>query len=67
MVEGADRLTTLKAFVVRKPGADESEAALIEHCRAQLAKYKAPRAIEFVDALPRTETGKLQRFRLRSA
>jgi 2-aminobenzoate-CoA ligase len=39
---------------------------LQEHVKSTIAPYKYPRVIEFVDALPRTETGKLQRFKLRS-
>ena len=39
--------------------------ALQEHVKQAIAPYKYPRAIEFVDTLPRTETGKLQRFKLR--
>ena len=39
--------------------------ALQDHVKATIAPYKYPRAIEFVAALPRTETGKLQRFELR--
>lgn len=58
----------VKAFVVLKPGYQGDEAmvkALQEHVKAAIAPYKYPRAIEFVDSLPRTETGKLQRFVLR--
>ncbi|WP_397473625.1 AMP-binding protein [Pusillimonas sp.] len=58
----------VKAFVVLKPGFDEGDAmvkTLQDHVKAQIAPYKYPRAIEFVAALPRTETGKLQRFVLR--
>jgi 2-aminobenzoate-CoA ligase len=40
---------------------------LQEFVKSQIAPYKYPREIEFVNALPRTETGKLQRFRLREA
>jgi len=54
-----------KAFVVRKPGADVSEADLMDHLRAHIARFKSPKAIEFVDALPRTSTGKIQKFDLR--
>jgi fatty-acyl-CoA synthase len=54
-----------KAFVVRRPGADVSEAGLIEHLRTHIARYKSPKAIEFVDALPRTSTGKVQKSELR--
>ena len=61
-----DRL--VKAFVVLKPGFEPSEAlvaAMQQFVKANIAPYKYPRAIEFVAALPRTETGKLQRFALR--
>jgi len=54
----------VKAFVVKKPGAEVTEAVLIEHCRSHLSKYKAPRAVEFIDALPRNASGKVQRFLL---
>ena len=57
-----------KAYVVLKSGhtADAVMAkALQDHVKAELAPYKYPRAVSFVDALPRTETGKLQRFALR--
>ncbi|MGE0384085.1 MAG: AMP-binding protein [Gammaproteobacteria bacterium] len=43
----------VKAVVVLKPGASATEAELIEHCRANLASYKKPKTVEFVDALPR--------------
>ena len=65
----AERGTIVKAFVVLKPGNDRSEEmkkALQEHVKNSIAPYKYPRAIEFLDALPRTETGKVQRFKLRS-
>ena len=58
----------IKAFVVLKPGQSGDEAlvqALQEHVKQAIAPYKYPREIEFVTALPRTETGKLQRFKLR--
>jgi len=65
-----ERGTIVKAFVVLKPG-HSGDAAMAEtlqsHVKNTIAPYKYPRRIEFVDALPRTETGKLQRFRLRSA
>jgi 2-aminobenzoate-CoA ligase len=63
-----DRGQIVKAYVVLKPG-ERPDAAMVkalqEHVKAELAPYKYPRAIEFVDRLPRTETGKLQRFTLR--
>jgi 2-aminobenzoate-CoA ligase len=65
-----NRGTIVKAFVVLKAGNQKSEDTkklLQEHVKKVIAPYKYPRAIEFVDALPRTETGKLQRFKLRSA
>lgn len=58
----------VKAYVVLKPGFEGSDALvknMQDHVKAQIAPYKYPRAIEFVAALPRTETGKLQRFVLR--
>jgi len=65
----AERGTIVKAYVVLKPGFGRGAtliAALQEHVKQAIAPYKYPRAIEFVDALPRTETGKLQRFKLRT-
>lgn len=58
----------VKAYVVLKPGYQGTEAVaamLQEHVKSTIAPYKYPRAVEFVETLPRTETGKLQRFRLR--
>jgi fatty-acyl-CoA synthase len=52
------------AFVELKPGAQVTDAALIEFCRSHLAKFKAPRAIVFGE-LPKTSTGKIQKFVLR--
>jgi fatty-acyl-CoA synthase len=53
------------AIVVLKQGAEATEAELIEFCRANLAHYKAPRRVEFIEALPRTATGKIQKNLLR--
>ena len=58
----------VKAYVVLKPGAPADAAmaeALQEFVKQQIAPYKYPRQVEFRTSLPRTETGKLQRFRLR--
>jgi acyl-coenzyme A synthetase/AMP-(fatty) acid ligase len=58
-----------KAFVVLKAPDQACEAlarALQEHCKAKLAPYKFPRWIEFRADLPKTATGKIQRFRLRA-
>jgi 2-aminobenzoate-CoA ligase len=64
-----ERGTIVKAFVVLKKefsSGPEMTTTLQEHVKKAIAPYKYPRAIEFVDVLPRTETGKLQRFKLRS-
>ncbi|MGA9772872.1 MAG: long-chain-fatty-acid--CoA ligase [Blastocatellia bacterium] len=53
------------AVVVLKPQAQASESELIEFCRANLAHYKAPKRIEFIEVLPRTATGKIQKNLLR--
>jgi fatty-acyl-CoA synthase len=52
------------AFVELKEGARASEAEIIEHCRARLAHFKAPKRVVF-GPLPRTSTGKIQKFVLR--
>jgi 2-aminobenzoate-CoA ligase len=65
----AERGTIVKAFVVLKKNfaKDDSTAKVLQdHVKQAIAPYKYPRAIQFVDALPRTETGKVQRFKLRS-
>ena len=67
-VPDAQRGQIVKAFVVLKPGAAadaDLAKTLQDFVKAGIAPYKYPRAIEFLDALPRTPTGKLQRFRLR--
>jgi fatty-acyl-CoA synthase len=51
--------------VVLKPGAEATEAELIEFCRERLAHFKCPKKIAFIDALPRTATGKIQKNLLR--
>ena len=56
---------TIKALVVLKPGATASEADVIQFCRGRLAHFKCPTSVEFRDALARTATGKLQKFKLR--
>ncbi|MGO4395064.1 benzoate-CoA ligase family protein [Variovorax sp. M-6] len=63
--EDADGLTKTKAFVVRKDGQSVSDDELKAFVKERLAPYKYPRFIEFVDELPKTATGKIQRFRLR--
>jgi benzoate-CoA ligase len=66
-IEDGEGLTKSKAFVVRKPGAEVGDEQLKAFVKEKLAPYKYPRAIEFVSELPKTATGKLQRFRLRQA
>ncbi|HVW80324.1 MAG TPA: AMP-binding protein [Mycobacteriales bacterium] len=56
---------TIKAVVVRASGAECSEADLIAHCKQRMAGYKAPTSVDFVEAIPRTATGKVQKFKLR--
>jgi fatty-acyl-CoA synthase len=56
---------TIKALVVLRPGANTTDRDLIEHCRGRMAHYKCPTSIEIRDALVRTATGKLQKFKLR--
>jgi benzoate-CoA ligase len=63
--EDADGLTKTKAFVVLKPGTSTDEIELKAFVKDRLAPYKYPRFIEFVPDLPKTATGKIQRFKLR--
>jgi benzoate-CoA ligase len=65
-VADADELVKPKAFVVLKAGQSVSEDGLKAHVKSQLAPYKYPRWIEFVAELPKTATGKIQRFKLRA-
>lgn len=58
-------LIKTKAYVVLKAGAQASEAELQAFVKAKLAPYKYPRFIEFLPELPKTATGKIQRFKLR--
>ena len=67
--EDDDQLIKPKAFIVLKPGVRATPAladAIKAHVKAQLAPYKYPRWMEFVDELPKTATGKIQRFKLRA-
>jgi acyl-CoA synthetase (AMP-forming)/AMP-acid ligase II len=60
-----ERWGELVTALVVTDGSPVSESDLIAHCRAALAGYKCPKRVEFRDELPRTATGKLQKFRLR--
>jgi len=67
-VPDPERGQVVRAYVVLRPGfapGVEMVGELQEHVKARIAPYKYPRQVEFCEALPRTETGKLQRFRLR--
>jgi benzoate-CoA ligase len=65
-VNDSDGLTKPKAYVVLKNGHTLDAAALQAHVKQQLAPYKYPRWVEFVSELPKTATGKIQRFKLRA-
>jgi fatty-acyl-CoA synthase len=56
----------VKALVVLSAGSTLDEAGVIAHCRQRLAGYKCPKSVEFRDALARTATGKLQKYKLRA-
>ena len=63
-----ERGQVVKAFIVLRPGNEGSPELVKElqtYVKSQIAPYKYPRQIELVESLPRTLTGKLQRFRLR--
>ncbi len=56
-----------KAFVVMRPGQTATEADLLEHCRARLARYKCPQCVEFRESLPKTGTNKILKRELRKS
>jgi 2-aminobenzoate-CoA ligase len=63
-----DRGQVVSAFVVLKAGvvADNLRIKILQdHVKATIAPYKYPRLVKFVDGLPKTQTGKIQRFKLR--
>ena len=67
--EDEQKLVKPKAYVVLKPGqspSDSLKTALQQHVKEKLAPYKYPRWIEFLNELPKTATGKIQRFKLRN-
>ena len=66
-VNDADGLTKTKAYVVLKAGQSATEAELKAFVKDRLAPYKYPRSIEFIAELPKTATGKIQRFKLRDS
>ena len=65
---GVEGFTRIKAYVIPRPGAvtgDALVAELQEHCKSRLQRFQYPHMIEFVTDLPKTVTGKIQRYRLR--
>jgi long-chain acyl-CoA synthetase len=56
----------VKVFVVRKPGATLGAEELLDYCKQNLVKYKWPRHIAFLDALPRTGVGKIDKRALKA-
>ena len=66
-VQDADELVKPKAYVVLKSGQNACSDELKAHVKQHLAAYKYPRWVEFVDELPKTATGKIQRFKLRQS
>ena len=64
-VADTEGLTKTKAYVVLRPGRQTSEDELKAFVKERLAPYKYPRSIEFLSELPKTATGKIQRFKLR--
>jgi fatty-acyl-CoA synthase len=53
------------AFVIRKDGATISEEDVRDFCRGQIANFKVPKYVFFVDAYPMTASGKIQKYKLR--
>ena len=64
-VPDAEKGEVVRAFIVKKPGQEVDAAALVAWCRENMAPYKAPRELRFMDALPATGAGKLLRRLLR--
>jgi len=56
---------TVHAFVILKEACTATEEELIDHCKGKMANFKVPRRVEVVDDFPMTQSGKVQKFRLR--
>jgi benzoate-CoA ligase len=68
--EDEDRLVKPRAFIVLRPGesaGSQLAGEIQEHVKQRLAPYKYPRKVEFIAELPKTATGKIQRYKLRAA
>jgi long-chain acyl-CoA synthetase len=63
---GASLNTSVKAYVVVKSGETLTGEELMNYCREHLAPYKVPKIVEFIDALPKTAVGKVDRKALRA-
>jgi fatty-acyl-CoA synthase len=58
---------TIKALVVAVADVEVTEDEIIAWCKERLARYKAPTSVDFVESIPRTATGKVQKFRIRES
>jgi long-chain acyl-CoA synthetase len=65
-IPDAEKGELAKAYIVPKVGVTPSASAILDYCREHLAAYKVPRAVQFVDDLPKTSTGKVMRRELRT-
>ena len=65
-IPDAEKGELAKAYIVPKVGVTTSAQAIVDYCREHLAAYKVPRAVQFVDDLPKTSTGKVMRRELRT-
>ena len=65
-IPDAEKGELAKAYIVPKVGVTPSVPAIVDYCREHLAAYKVPRAVQFVDDLPKTSTGKVMRRELRT-
>jgi long-chain acyl-CoA synthetase len=65
-IPDAEKGELAKAYIVPKVGVTPSAQAIVDYCREHLAAYKVPRAVQFVDDLPKTSTGKVMRRELRT-
>jgi fatty-acyl-CoA synthase len=53
-----------RALIVRRPGTEPTAEAVLAYCQGRLARYKTPKSVSFVDTLPRTAAGKVDRREL---